>query len=376
MTDKKEEISAPVELRVEATSENTIPHSKVEAQAKPEVEDKPESGISYSGIFALLIAACAAGLSGWLYWQQTQLEALLDQRQSAVLNAVENSQEAINHDITRRLDTLSQKLNDDIDKRNQDTQIALDQISSKKSTSTEESVLIDVKYLITLASRKLYIEQDKQSTIATLRLAQARANDISSASWFQLKQIIADDIGTVESINEADIEGIFFTITELIRQVMFLPLNESQLPKLTQEIAQKEITDTPSMSNLTNSFEDFLESFLPKKREATAEAMLTPAQEANIRQNLISKLNQVQWAALHRKQQVYRVGIQQTLDWITLYYQKDDPAIKNILVQLAGLHEQELNRNYNLLKINSLIEAEKLLVSISNNSNADTNLNE
>lgn len=364
------------DLRVEANAENTLPHNSINSvnsatQPHEDISDRNENS-NLTAIFAILIALSSAGLSAWLYWQQTQLQAGLDNRQVTLLNTVEDSQEAINQDISKRVNIFKNQINAQFAEQDNELQVILRQMTSQTDNSSAQSVLIDIKYLLTLASRKLFIEQDKEGTISTLRLALNQAESVKTANWFYLKQAIADDLGRVESLTEADVEGIFFALTELIRQIMYLPLNAQQLPPASSTPESKAITTEPSMDNFKSSFDNFLGNFLPKKRNIEIEAIYTPTQESNIRQNLISKLNQVQWAAIHRKAEMYRVSIQQATDWIGLYYRVEDKAVKNILLQLAGLHEQTLARNYNKIQLEALFTAEQLLQKNENQAKRET----
>ncbi|WAJ70388.1 uroporphyrinogen-III C-methyltransferase [Catenovulum adriaticum] len=361
--------STPVE---KAPAAETKPETTTEATARKTTNKEPntkKSGSNWVAWVALLIALAVAGFVAWaywLYWQDTQQQKQPDdnqQQQTQLINSIKSSQQEFNNQLNQKLSTYRSQIEQNLKTQKQDVQKSIEQFSVSQISSHNQAILIDAKYLLTLASRKLHIEQDKAGTIAVLKLAQAKlAEQNSNSQWFNLKNQISDDVARVQTLDEAELDNIFFSLTELIRQVMHLPLNQANLPEEVENpVEDRAPTEDISMSNLKIIWHDFLELFMPKQRSGEVEPLLTPKQAQNIRQNLISKLNQAQWAALHQKQSIYQLALQQSGNWIQQFYQQENADVQKVIDQLAKLQNKQLTQDFSTLELKSLGVVENLI---------------
>lgn len=389
MTEQQDDPKKTVELDTETTANTTeVAPPSAPVEKEPAAETKPEtttetasrktpnqksstkkSGSNWVAWFALLIALTVAGFVAWaywLYWQDTQQQNQPDdsqQQQTQLINSIKSNQQKFNNQLNQKLSTYRSQIAENLKTQKQEVQKSIEQFSVSQISSHNQAILIDAKYLLTLASRKLHIEQDKAGTIAVLKLAQAKlAEQNSNSQWFNLKNQISDDVARVQTLDEAELDNIFFSLTELIRQVMHLPLNQANLPdEVENPVEDRAPTEEISMSNLEIIWHDFLELFMPKQRAGEVEPLLTPKQAQNIRQNLISKLNQAQWAALHQKQSIYQLALQQSSNWIEQFYQQENTDVQKVVEQLAKLQNKQLTQDFSTLELKSLGVVENLI---------------
>lgn len=359
-TDKKMQAETQPETKIEPVAPKT---TKTDSANK-------KSGSNWVAWFALLIALAVAGFVGWAYWiywqdsqQATQPDDSQQQQQTQLINSIKSNQQAFNNQLNQKLSNYREQIEQSLQAQKQDVQKSIEQFSVGQINSHNQAILIDAKYLLTLASRKLHIEQDKAGAIAVLKLAQAKlAEQNNNSQWFNLKNQISDDVARVQTLEEAELDNIFFSLTELIRQVMHLPLNQANLPdEVDSPVEDRAPTEEISMSNLEIIWHDFLELFMPKQRSGEVEPLLTPKQAQNIRQNLISKLNQAQWAALHQKQSIYQLALQESANWIEQFYQQENANVEQVVEQLTKLKDKQLTQDFSTTELKSLSVVENLI---------------
>ena len=66
-----------------------------------------------------------------------------------------------------------------------------------------------------------------------------------------------------------------------------------------------------------------------KRRTANVEALLTPSQQQNLRQNLQLKMQLSQWAASQHNNALYDTSLTEIQAWLADYFDMDDEKVKN-----------------------------------------------
>ncbi|GEM_PF-3288428 len=332
--------------------------------------------------FALLIALSGLGLAGWLYWlelqkgqQAEQLASQLQTQQTELEQSVQANQnrqaDNLKRQLAQALESYQSQVKNELTQQQQAVQNTIDELSASFNKSQTQAVLVDVRHLIQLASRKLYIEQDKAGAIAILKLAQSELSGTQNSQWFNLNNQISTDIAKIQALAEVDIQRIYLKLTELNQQLSSLPLNQAYIPKDIQSEPERKTTSTISWQNVELIWQEFLELFLPKRREGSVEPLLTPTQELNLRQNLSSKLNQIQWAVLNNQALIYQSALSQTQTWVKQYFQLEHALTSQVLNELSQLQQETLSADFSSVELGSAELVNSIIRRSSQNGQVD-----
>ncbi|MCU4675081.1 uroporphyrinogen-III C-methyltransferase [Catenovulum sp. 2E275] len=364
-------------------SADKITASKTEKSTPPPINPpKVKTKSNAIAWLALLIALAGLALAGWQYWltyqkgeQKDLLSEQLKQQQNQFIQSANQQQntntQTLKNELNQSLSQFKNQFEQTLNQRQTQLQQSIDNVTASLNKSQSQAALADIHHLIQLASRKLYIEQDKTGAVTVLKLAQADLAQQNNSQWFNLSNQISTDIANIEALKEVDVQTLYLRLTELNQKVIQQPLNQAYIPKATEQSQNQTASSTIGWDNLYIIWREFLDLFLPKQRDGSVEALLSPAQVTNLQQNLTSKFNQAQWALLNKQANVYQTAISQIQTWVAQYYQVDSEQIGQIQQTLDNLKQQDLSQDFSALELNSLSTAKALLQQASQTSSTN-----
>ncbi|MCL1035541.1 uroporphyrinogen-III C-methyltransferase [Shewanella submarina] len=205
----------------------------------------------------------------------------------------------------------------------------------------------EANYLVTMAGRKLWLEQDSLTAAGLLEAADQRIAAMKDPSLLPLRKALAKDIAAVKAIKQADIAGTAFTLDEIINNLDTLPLNraDAQAGLIPQE-QNNELSDSVSdwQANLYKTWQALLDDFIVIRTRTTDTApLLTPEQQWYLVENIRSKLLQAQ-LALYRGDEVnYRSSLKMAHNWLYQYYDLSSPEVESTLEVLKVMETLKLS---------------------------------
>lgn len=317
------------------------PESKEPEQAAPEQKKAASSG----KILAIIAIVIAIVLAAILYWhghnqalaqteQLNRMQAELQQQQSRLeqaeaaqsskLAAVISNQNSTNE----QLEGLSHKVLDLDSKRPNDWMLA------------------EAEYLVRMAGRKLWLEQDAVSAAMMLANADERLAALNDPSLTPVRRALADDIASIKSVKKVDREGLVIKLNSINDQVDKLTLAgvimaRAEAPDFT---LSESVSDWKE--NLKKSWASFSDDFVTvRRRDGNVEALLSPQQHWYLSENLKGKLLQAQLAVYREQQEIYDSSLAQATQWLQDYF-ADDSVRQFMLEQLAQLEGQQIKVDY------------------------------
>ena len=218
----------------------------------------------------------------------------------------------------------------------------------KEHQRPNDWMLAEAGYLVRMAGRKLWLEQDKTTAGALLTDADSRIMAIADPSLIPLRKALAEDIAAVKSAVEADREGLSLRVGTLLDNIDQLKIKGLE-PKLEQDPTSDEISDQVSdwQTNLKKSAQQFAEHFITIRRhDGNVEALLSPEQSAYLLENLRLQLQLAQLNLLQQDQANFRNHLQKAQSWLHDYYEADDSATQFMQKELAALQEADISSHY------------------------------
>ncbi|BDY06880.1 uroporphyrinogen-III C-methyltransferase [Ferrimonas sp. YFM] len=348
---------SPSAVKAETESVTSEPQPEVkpqpEPQPKPEPKaeqpapapERPREGSGQGpalmvAVVALLIAAAAVGYTVW-QGQQRQAQLMQSQSLSGKLDELRNRMGAERNQLEQRLveqDRQQQALIKQV------TGLQGELVKARER-QPRDWLLAESDYLVQMAARKLWLEQDVATAIALLKDADRRLNLMKDEALTPVRQALRDDITVLQGLPRQDLAGVALTIESLINSVDRWPLNRVELP----DLAQAEVSDSPSesvsdwKSNLAKSWNALVDDFITiRRRQGELQPLLAPEQEWYLREHLKGKLMQAQLALYHGHTDAYRKALSTAADWVETYFKRDEATIEGALTSLAELQRTEL----------------------------------
>jgi uroporphyrin-3 C-methyltransferase len=312
---------------------------------------KNRSGIAGIALGAIAIAIALA-LGGGLYSygkhqaaaQNANTDALATQL-TALQKQQEQQQASLESTIKQQATALQES-----DRQQANLARELDEVQQKVATISGSDaktwLLAQSDFLVKLAGRKLWSDQDVTTAAALLKSADASLADMNDPSLLTVRRALTDDISALSAITQVDYDGIILKLNQLSNQVDNLRLadNNSDDTPMDSDGSELSSTVTEWRENLTKSWHNFMDSFITiRRRDETAVPLLAPNQDVYLRENIRSRLLVAAQAVPRHQDETYKQSLENVSTWVRAYYDTNDSVTKSFLDELDSLSQQSIN---------------------------------
>jgi uroporphyrin-3 C-methyltransferase len=345
MTEQKEN-SAVVEETREAVDVTPQPENAEKKSAEKKSSNKAPLALS---VLAIAIALAAGiGLYGLVKQQgtsQTSANDTLVNQVTALQKAQESQKSELESVIKQQAEQLSAAKQQ---QAAQDKQ--LDELQQKVATISGSDAktwqLAQADFLVKLAGRKLWSDQDVTTAAALLKSADASLADMNDPSLINARRAITDDIASLSGVAQVDYDGIILKVNQLSNQIDNLRLADNSTDDSPMDDDGGELSSSLGewRVNLQKSWQNFMDGFITiRRRDETAVPLLAPNQDVYLRENLRSRLLVAAQAIPRHQQQTYKQALDNVSTWVRAYYDTDDATTKAFLDELDSLSQQNIN---------------------------------
>lgn len=333
-----------------AIVEETTPAAETPLQAEP-VTKKNRSGIAGIALGAIAIAIALA-LGGGLYSYGKHQVSTQTATSDALANQLISLQKQQEEQKSAFEETLKQQATALSDANKQQTALAhqLDEVQQKVATisgsDSKTWLLAQADFLVKLAGRKLWSDQDVTTAAALLKSADASLADMNDPSLITARRALTDDISTLSTVTQVDYDGIILKLNQLSNGLDNLRLadNDSDDSPMDSDSSELSGTITEWRQNLVKSWHSFMDSFITiRRRDETAVPLLAPNQDIYLRENIRSRLLVAAQAVPRHQEDTYKQALDNVSTWVRAYYDTNDSATKAFLEELDGLSQQSIH---------------------------------
>ena len=315
---------------------------------KPPVEVK-KSGNKLAA-FALFVALIAiGGVAGVFYWYQQQFIAFTEQanreaqqRHSDGLRQVDAVIAKQQQDIKQQKALIEKQIaNAQAGGQSQLEQLARD-VDTLKDMRSSDWLLHEAQYLVRLASRAIWLEDDSQGAITLLRDADSRLIELDDPNLLPLREVIHQDIEQLSLLPALESESVILALIGLEKQIDQLPLALAYTPESAQDEPELTLSENTDdwRENLAKSWQRLMEDFITvRRRTASVEPLLSPQQQQNLQQNLSLKLQVAQWSVTRKNSTLFKQSIDDVQTWLDTYYDIESVKVVNFKNRLSSLSE-------------------------------------
>ena len=255
--------------------------------------------------------------------ERSALEGLL-QQQGKTLDAADREQAT----LTRQLNELQEK------------------VAIISGSDAKTWLLAQADFLVKMAGRKLWSDQDVTTAAALLKSADASLADMNDPSLLEVRRAITEDVSTLSTLTQVDFDGIILKTNQLSNQVDNLRLadNNSDEAPMDQDSSELSSSIGEWRQNLTKSWHNFMADFITvRRRDSSAEPLLAPNQDVYLRENIRSRLLVAAQAIPRHQNEVYKQSLETVSTWVRAYFDTTDPATKAFLEELDNLSQQSIS---------------------------------
>lgn len=345
-SEKVEEKNTATEHEIQPASNlnNNISSEQVAKTVKKESAKGPVLG----AIAIVLVIALGAGL-----YYHGHLQALAQQAEN---NELSDQLTALHNEQAQE----KLRINALINQQNKALSVA-DQLQTSQSQQLKELeakvaaisgsdaknwLLAQADFLVKLAGRKLWSDQDVTTAGALLKSADESLAEMNDPSLIDVRRALTEDIASLASVSQIDFDGIILKLNQLSNQVDDLRLadNNSDEAPMDEDDGEVSSSLTEWRQNLVKSWHNFMSEFITvRRRDSSAEPLLAPNQDVYLRENIRSRLLVAAQAVPRHQNEVYQQSLETVSTWVRAYFDVNDPTTKAFLSQLDELSQQSIN---------------------------------
>ncbi len=341
----EQENSSAVVEETKAADGATPPPEKAEKNRRAN-----RTSLALSAIAIAIALASGAGLYGWVKQQVATLHSNNGEIANQVI-ALQQSQDKQRAELEGVIKQQADQLN--AAKRQNDVLAKqLDEVQQKVATISGSDAktwqLAQADFLVKLAGRKLWSDQDVTTAAALLKSADASLADMNDPSLITARRAITDDIGSLSAITQVDYDGIILNLNQLSNQIDNLRLADNNDDDSPMDDDSSELSGSISewRVNLQKSWQNFMDSFITiRRRDETAVPLLAPNQDIYLRENIRSRLLVAAQAVPRHQEETYKQALDNVSTWVRAYYDTDDAATKSFLEEVDKLSQQTIAMN-------------------------------
>ncbi|MCT4713814.1 uroporphyrinogen-III C-methyltransferase [Enterobacteriaceae bacterium H18W14] len=336
------------------TSSAMVEETKPAAENTPLPEQPPQkdrSGVAGIALGAIAIAiALALGAGLYSYGKhQTSAQSATNDALTTELAALQKQQDQQKTELENTIKQQAAAL-EEANRQQANLARQLDEVQQKVATISGSDaktwLLAQADFLVKLAGRKLWSDQDVTTAAALLKSADASLADMNDPSLITARRALTDDIGSLSAVTQVDYDGIILKLNQLSSQVDNLRLADNDNDDTPMDSDDSELSSTVAewRQNLVKSWHNFMDSFITiRRRDETAVPLLAPNQDIYLRENIRSRLLVAAQAVPRHQDETYKQSLENVSTWVRAYYDTEDATTKAFLDELEALSQQSIN---------------------------------
>lgn len=316
--------------------------TSVTTNPKPTCSAKGKAAV---GLLFLLVLG-VGGFSAYQYHLQQQSTETIASLKSE-MNALQqrpSDADTIKQALASQLEQMAAQQHQ-LDSRQQELE---KQWQTKQQQQPNDWLLNEASYLIRMAGRKLWLEQDVTTATALLSDADTRLLAMADPSLIPLRKALAEDIASLKAAPVVDMEGLSLEVGTLVDNVDQLKV-KGMNPVYETDPADADVSSEVSdwKANLKKSLSNFASNFITiRRQDGDVEALLSPEQSAYLEENMRLQLQLAQTSLLKQDQKNFRDHLEKAENWLNSYYDDNDSATQFMLKTIDKLQETEIQSHY------------------------------
>jgi len=330
----------------------------VEITPQPETTEKTvekkngnnKTSLALSAIAITIALAAGVGLYGVVKKQATNQSATSDAlvNQITALQKAQETQKAELESVIKQQSTQLAEANTKQEELTKQLGEVQEKVATISGTDAKTWLLSQADFLVKLAGRKLWSDQDVTTAAALLKSADASLADMNDPSLITARRAITEDIANLGAVSQVDYDGIILKVNQLSNQIDNLRLADNNDDDTPMDSDGTELSSSLSewRINLQKSWQSFMDSFITvRRRDETAVPLLAPNQDVYLRENIRSRLLVAAQAVPRHQEETYKQALDNVSTWVRAYYDTSDATTTAFLDDVDKLSQQNITMN-------------------------------
>ncbi len=296
---------------------------------------------------ALLLAAGAAALSAWQWYESKGQRAQLEQELGRRLSEIDSKAREVRdlsaqsrsslRDVEARIGQLEARI---VETQNQ--RFALEALYRELSRNRDELILAEVEQILLIAGQQLQLAGNVRAALLALEAADARLARAERPQLTPLRRIIGQDSERLRQTPYIDVTGLGLKIERLMSSIDSLPLAMEQRPAAgaTQSGA---VSDAGGWRRfLVELKQDITALVRVQRMDGPDPALLAPEQAFFLRENLKLRLLAARLALLSRDGSGFKSDLSAAADWVKRHFDTGSEPVSAAVATLAQLSRADV----------------------------------
>ena len=345
-------------VKVDAEKEVIESSATQSESSKSGAKQKKSSGNGLLWFVVIILFLLVLGMAGagyWYYMQQqsaSQETVIAQQNNASQLNAIERERADILasiENVTRTNQALESTV---AELKSQNEQLALQaestlqQLNNMEGRRPADWLIAEADYLVRMAGRKLWLENDVRTAILLLVNADKRLKSLADPSVLPVRATLAEDIQTLQQLNPVSQSSVALALTGMMAQIDKLPLNTFEKPEDSnaQDTTLSESADD-WQENLAKVWRSLVDDFLTVKSiEGPVEPVLSLEAQFLAKEHLRLQLMHAQTAALQGDEGLYSQSLQYAQTLLTEKFDTEKSQVTGFMDALQNLSATDIAR--------------------------------
>lgn len=310
-----------------------------------------------AGVLALILVlflGIGAGLFAWNAWErldeQQQRLAELEQRAGEAASAddltglreqLQSGERERNTEMTQAVEAIRSEFASYRSEVDGTLDQVLDELSREQDTDEREWLHAEAAYLLRLANQRLQLERDVEGAAALLRTADARLEEAQNPALTSVRRAIAAELSVLDGVPRVDRTGLYLALHAQQERLGGMPLSR-ELEEIPARSGLQEAPTGAWQQQLSRFGQELKDLVVIRQHDETLETLVTPEQEAYLRQSARLVLEQAQLALLQEEQALYEASLDKALTLIRHYYDTERSEVQAAIERLEELKRENI----------------------------------
>ncbi len=336
-----------------SSAEPTYEHDTASASAQTSGSG---NGLLWAfSIFILLLVLAGAAGAYWYVTQRVDNTGELEKAQQAYsgelsrLNAQNGKLQQRLVELERNRESLNSEMADleaTTRELGQQTESLLTRLKNQEGRRPADWLIAEADYLVKMAGRKLWLEQDIRTAIMLLENADQRLESLGDPSVLPVRSKLAADIQALRQLNPVSKTSVALAISGMLSQVDNLPLHVFEKPQKDNADAALSSSAADWQENLAKVWRSLVDDFFTVKSLSEPVApVMTEQQRWLIREQMKLQLMQAQSAALSSEGTLYQQSLKNAQTLLNDKFARDNAQVEGFGSALENLLETDVNQS-------------------------------
>ena len=345
-------------VKVEA-EKDVIESSATHSESTPSgAAKKKSSGNGLLWFVVIILFLIVLGMAGAGYWYYMQQQSASKDSESALqtttsqLNTIERERAGLVASIDKvartnqTLESTVAELKAQNEKLSLQAESTLEQLNNMEGRRPADWLIAEADYLVRMAGRKLWLENDVRTAILLLVNADKRLKSLADPSVLPVRANLAEDIQTLQQLNPVSQSSVALALTGMIAQIDKLPLDTFEKPEdaNAEDTTLSESADD-WQENLAKVWRSLVNDFLTIKTiEGPVEPVLSLEAQFLAKEQLRLQLMHAQTAALQGDAGLYGQSLQYAQTLIIEKFDTEKSQVTGFVDALQNLIATDVSR--------------------------------